>query len=210
MVMRAPGIRWLGRTNWLRQNAIANYMLFHHTDVGPPGLSQLVAHPDVFRLLPRNLQNDLAQRAIRPAASAWLRPRVTKVLLTTRRTVQSAVASGSGVELTLSDGAKRHADHVLLTTGYRVNIARYPFFGPELVRAIRSQAGYPELSYGFESSVPGLHFLGAPGAWSFGPLMRFVSGTEYAARGLTRRILATREDTRTGLRDYGQPQSARA
>jgi hypothetical protein len=44
--------------------------------------------------------------------------------------------------------------------------------------------GYPELGYGFESSLPGLHFIGAPAAWSFGPLMRFVSGTEFAGRAL--------------------------
>lgn len=33
---------------------------------------------------------------------------------------------------------------------------------------------------GLESSVPGLHFLGAPAAWSFGPIMRFASGGWYA------------------------------
>jgi hypothetical protein len=48
--------------------------------------------------------------------------------------------------------------------------------------------GYPILDKGFESTVPGLHFLGAPAAWSFGPLMRFVAGTEFAARGLVRGI----------------------
>jgi hypothetical protein len=36
--------------------------------------------------------------------------------------------------------------------------------------------------------VPGLHFVGAPAAWSFGPVMRFVSGTHFAARALARGI----------------------
>jgi len=31
------------------------------------------------------------------------------------------------------------------------------------------------LSEGFESSVPRLHFLGAPAVWSFGPLMHLSS-----------------------------------
>ncbi|HMI76635.1 MAG TPA: hypothetical protein VK495_18190, partial [Steroidobacteraceae bacterium] len=48
--------------------------------------------------------------------------------------------------------------------------------------------GYPLLGPGFESSLPGLHFLGAPAARSFGPVSRFVSGTPYAARALARRI----------------------
>jgi hypothetical protein len=37
-----------------------------------------------------------------------------------------------------------------------------------------------------ESSVPGLHFFGAPAAKSFGPIMRFVAGGWYAAQSLTR------------------------
>jgi hypothetical protein len=51
--------------------------------------------------------------------------------------------------------------------------------------------GYPELKTGFESSVPGLHFVGPPAARSFGPLCRFVSGTAFTARSLTRRVLGT-------------------
>jgi hypothetical protein len=39
-----------------------------------------------------------------------------------------------------------------------------------------------------ESSVPGLHFLGAPAAWSFGPIMRFVSGGWYTGRAVARAI----------------------
>jgi hypothetical protein len=48
--------------------------------------------------------------------------------------------------------------------------------------------GYPVLDRGFQSSVSGLHFVGAPAAWSFGPLMRFVAGTGFAARALTRGV----------------------
>jgi FAD-dependent urate hydroxylase len=59
--------------------------------------------------------------------------------------------------------------------------------------------GYPVLRPGLESSVPRLHFLGAPAAWSFGPIMRFVSGSWYASRSLswaiTGRPAADRVDT---------------
>ena len=48
--------------------------------------------------------------------------------------------------------------------------------------------GYPVLRRGLESSVPGLHFLGAPAARSFGPLMRFVSGTWWSGRSLARAV----------------------
>ena len=67
-----------------------------------------------------------------------------------------------------------------------MDIGRYGFLAPELVAAIRQVNGYPLLGPGLESSVPRLHFLGAPGAWSFGPIMRFVSGSWYASRSLSR------------------------
>jgi FAD-dependent urate hydroxylase len=78
---------------------------------------------------------------------------------------------------------------VLLGTGYRVDISRYPFLAPELVEQVERADGYPVLGQGFESSVDGLHFLGAPSAWSFGPLMRFVAGTAFAGRELVRGVL---------------------
>jgi hypothetical protein len=74
---------------------------------------------------------------------------------------------------------------VLLGTGYQVSIARYRFLAPELVQAIRTVNGYPVLGRGFESSVPGLYFVGATAAYSFGPLCRFVIGTRSTAGTLT-------------------------
>ena len=44
----------------------------------------------------------------------------------------------------------------------------------------------------FESTVPGLYFVGASAARSYGPLMNFVAGAGYAARSVTRAVLARR------------------
>jgi len=44
---------------------------------------------------------------------------------------------------------------------------------PEAGTVHKSLPRYPQLKEGFESSVPRLHFLGAPAIWSFGPLMQF-------------------------------------
>jgi hypothetical protein len=74
---------------------------------------------------------------------------------------------------------------VLLGTGYKVAIARYGFLSPPLLEAIRTVNGYPLLNKGFESSVPGLYFVGATAAYSFGPLCRFVAGTRFTAVTLT-------------------------
>ena len=78
--------------------------------------------------------------------------------------------------------------HVLLGTGYDVDIARYDFLPPELVQSVRQLDGYPLLTGGLSSSVPGLHFIGATAARSFGPLLYFVAGTEFASGELAKYI----------------------
>jgi hypothetical protein len=110
---------------------------------------------------------------------------MTGVKITTGRKIFAAQPAGSCLKLRMDNGEDRRVDHVLLATGYRVDIFRHRFIAETLAREIRCNDGYPELHRGFESSVAGLHFLGAPAALSFGPLMRFVSGTAYAAAALT-------------------------
>ena len=84
--------------------------------------------------------------------------------------------------LRLDDGSVREYDLVLLATGYQVDVARYPFFARALLDRISSVRGYPVLTRHFETSSPGLHIVGAPAAWTFGPLMRFVAGSDFASR----------------------------
>jgi hypothetical protein len=79
----------------------------------------------------------------------------------------------------------------MLATGYQVDISRYEFLNSEILRGVRTSNGYPLLGPGFESSLPGLHFVGAPAAISFGPICRFVAGTEFTARGLSRWLVKT-------------------
>jgi cation diffusion facilitator CzcD-associated flavoprotein CzcO len=189
IVVRTPMVRWLWPRPWLHTCKPVARLLYAPPDVGPAGVSHLVARPDLYRRFPRGVQDRLGVRSIRPAGAAWLKPRLEKVPITTGRTVVSAVPAGERLTVKLNDGSDRRVDHVLLGTGYRADISRYAFLAEGLLISVRQINGFPCLDAGFESSVPGLHFLGAPAAWSFGPLMRFVAGTEFASRALTRRIL---------------------
>jgi FAD-dependent urate hydroxylase len=193
VLARQPRVRWLDqKIRWLKSEANPfRPLLYPPTDVGPPGLNLIVASPDLFKKLPRLLQEKIAYRSIRPAGSGWLVPRVRNVRITTGVEVRSARPDGERMSLTLCDGAKRCVDHVMLATGYEVDISRYEFLSTGVLRSLHVNYGYPELTPGFESSVPGLHFVGAPAARSFGPLCRFVSGTPFTARALTRCVLGT-------------------
>jgi cation diffusion facilitator CzcD-associated flavoprotein CzcO len=189
VIVRAPQVHWVQRKlHRYRALEPLRRMLYAPTDVGPAGLSRIVGTPGLFRRLPRELQRRIAARSTRPSGAPWLRPRLAGVPITTGRAVASARPAGARVQVSLDDGDERCVDHVVLATGYRIDVGRYPFLAPDLVAAVRQVDGYPELTTGFESSVGGLHFIGAPAALSFGPVMRFVSGTGYTVRALTRRV----------------------
>lgn len=189
VISRAPRLHWLRRSAWLhRSPAPIRRLLYPPTDVGPPGLNWIVAWPDLFRRLPRALQIPIARRAIRPAAAGWLAPRVRGIRFTLGQQVTAAAARDGHLLLKLTDGTERQADHVVLATGYRVDVARYDFLAEELLQALRVRQGYPVLTDGFETNVPGLHMIGAAAADSFGPIMRFVCGTHYTGRALAGRL----------------------
>jgi hypothetical protein len=127
--------------------------------------------------------------------------------------VTAAREIGDGLELSLSDGRTRGFDHVLLGTGYEVDVARYPFLDRTLAERIERVAGLPRLRAGLESSVDGLHFLGAPALLTFGPIMRFVTGSWYAGPALADRVTGRRRHSlrlayaRRGGRGRGRPGS---
>lgn len=142
--------------------------------------------PALFRRLPGPVRLDLVVRILGPSGAWWLRERVAdRVRVHTGQRVLRAVAEGGRVALHVvtSDGTARAvcADHVLSATGYRIDADNFAFLGPELRRSLARLRGWPRLGAGFESSVPGLFFVGFPAAASYGPLMRFVCGTGYAA-----------------------------
>jgi cation diffusion facilitator CzcD-associated flavoprotein CzcO len=207
VMARANRIRWLRRSGWLHTREGGwRRILYPPTDVGPVGLSWLVAMPNAFSRVPPGLGDRIAYRCIRPAASAWLIPRTTEVRLTLGRGVESAAAVDDRLRLRLDDGSRREVDRVVLATGFEVRADRHPVLAPNLVSGIRTRDGAPLLGPGFESSVAGLHFIGAFAAASFGPVMRFVSGTPFTGRALAAHVAKARRWAR--LR--AQPASAPA
>jgi hypothetical protein len=186
--VRRAKLVWLRGVGIKRRLGPLGPIVYAPTDVGPLWYSRLVALPDVFRRLPRNLQTPIARRSIRPAGSYWIRAPLDQVPLHLRSAIRAAEPDGGRLRLIVDGGSTHVVDHLLLGTGYRVDVARYPFLSPEIIDALQRVDGYPVLGPGLESSVERLHFLGAPAAWSFGPIMRFVSGSWYSSRSLARSV----------------------
>jgi cation diffusion facilitator CzcD-associated flavoprotein CzcO len=182
VIARVGQITWLVPGDFVTKHKLVQKALYPPSDVGPPGLNWIVAIPPMFRALPRNLQAKVATRVLRPAGAGWLVPRLQDVQLSTGRRIVEARADDGHVQLKLDDGSSRTADHLLLATGYRVDIGKLTILSEELRRTLGD--GPLVLGRGFESRVPGLHFMGAAAAYSYGPIMRFVAGTRYSGREL--------------------------
>jgi thioredoxin reductase len=184
LIAKIAKLRWIGAHPWLHRLGPVSSMLYSPHDIGPAGISRLVAAPNLVKKIPLHLRDKIRKRAVRPAGSQWLPGRLKKVTLTLGRFVKSAKSQGSDVKLALDDDTQRSVDYVLLGTGYSVDISRYGFLAPELVGQLELLDGYPRLGAGFSSSVAGLHFVGATAARSFGPLLYFVAGTDFASQEL--------------------------
>jgi cation diffusion facilitator CzcD-associated flavoprotein CzcO len=185
IIARRSTLRWIGAHPWLHNMGPVSSLLYSSHDVGPVGISRLVAYPKLVYHVPLKLRDRIRTRAVRSAGSRWLPERLASVKITTGCSVSKATARGDEIALKLDDGSERHVDHIVLGTGYEVDISRYEFLPPNLTRDIEQFDGYPKLTSGFRSSVRKLHFIGATAARSFGPLLYFVAGTEFASRELS-------------------------
>jgi hypothetical protein len=159
--------------------------------VGSFPLNWLNEFPGVVRRLSPPVRALLNARALRPAPTSGLRRRFDGVRVQAGERIRGVRTMGNQVGLELTGGPRVY-DHVLLATGYRVDITRPGLLSPHLTRRIVGARSAPVLRQGFESTVPGLHFVGLSAVKSYGALMSVVAGAGYAARSLTRFVLAQR------------------
>jgi len=169
------------------------------TGVGGHVSGWLAVAPDVMLRSPPRLQTEVWWRCMRPAGAPWIRPRLDGVEVTLGREVSRLEAVGGVIRVELDDGAVREVDTIVLGTGYAVDARRYAFLSAELLANLRLRGGAPVLGRGLESSIAGLHFLGAAAADSFGPLLNFVVGTWFAGPTLVDRVRGRRGRARLGI-----------
>jgi len=150
-------------------------------------------HPELFRQLPSHTRVYRARTALGPAGASWLRPRVEgqfPVLL--GHAVTSATEQDGRVRLAVTragqSGRELEADHVIAATGYRTDVRRLQFLPEALRSRLQTLVGSPVVGRDYQSSVPGLFFVGTAVAPTMGPVMRFVFGTWHAAPVVARKL----------------------
>jgi putative flavoprotein involved in K+ transport len=175
-----------------------NRMRAPRTGIGPGWKSRFFTDaPHFFHALPEKTRLDIVRRYLGPSGGWPLRDRVVgRVPLKLGCTPRSASVIDDRVHLVLSDengGTSVHVtDHVVAATGYRVDLRRLTFLDPGLSAGIKTVENSPVLGSHFQSSVPGLYFVGVAAANSFGPVMRFAFGADYTAERIVRHLAKTK------------------
>jgi thioredoxin reductase len=188
LIARRPAIAYCGppaeRTLWDRIKAPEN-------GLGTGWRSwACCTMPQVFHAMPEAFRVMVVRKHL-PAAPGWtLQPQVDGIVPTILGAAIGHAGTVGGrvrLELDLLDGGKQvvTADHVIAGTGYRVDMRRLPFLGAAVLDGLDCVNHTPRLSRWFESSVPGLHFVGTAAANSFGPMMRFAYGAGFVSRHLS-------------------------
>lgn len=165
-----------------------------NSGIGPGWRSWLCCNlPFMFHVLPERWRLRATKGHLGPAGGWFIRDDVMgKVPIIPNAAVDEVTVEGQRVRLQLSpDGVTSRdliVDHIVAATGYRVNVERLTFLDESLRERIDTTENTPILTSHFESSVPGLYFVGAAAANSFGPAQRFAVGAKFAARRISRRL----------------------
>lgn len=152
--------------------------------------------PMLFHWMPERFRTKVVQRYLGPAPGWFVRDTVEgRVPFLLDATVIAADVTAGGraaIDVAQADGTRRRleADHVVAATGYKVEVERLAFLDEAIRRDLRRIDQSPALTRTFEATVPGLYFVGTPSAYSFGPMLRFVCGAEFAARQVSKHIVA--------------------
>jgi cation diffusion facilitator CzcD-associated flavoprotein CzcO len=148
--------------------------------------------PRAFHLLPESTRLRAVARHLGPAPCWFTRDAVVgRMPMHLGARLLDAKIANDGIHVSFEQGEERRsidADHLIAATGYKVAISRLEFLHESLIKHIRRTADTPILRGRFESSVPGLYFVGVAAANSFGPLFRFAFGADYVAKRLGRHL----------------------
>lgn len=186
VVSRRPVVWIRGNPSFPEHRPFIKRLVRPKAGIAPGWFNWNLEHfPYLFQKLPRTIREQILRGpgSYGPMGAPWLKPRVIgKVHLYESQRVEQAKEADDSVMLKLSNNEVLKADHVILATGYRIDINKLPMLHSSLVSEIQTFNNAPVLNNRFESSVPGLYFIGFSSVPSSGPFYRFVVGTEAAAQ----------------------------
>ena len=195
LVARATSLRFHTRPHATKPRSLWKRLRHPDSGLGPGLRTRFYSDaPSVFHHLPESIRLEIVRKTLGPSAGWFVRDKVMgRVPLVLGHQLESAEVQNGKVLLKLRglDGTAREitTGHVIAATGYKVKMDRLNFVAADITSKIKTVNNTPVLNSHFESSVPGLYFIGLAAANSFGPVMRFAFGAGFAAETVTDAVL---------------------
>jgi thioredoxin reductase len=81
------------------------------------------------------------------------------------------------------NGSILEVDHVILATGYKVNVEKVPLLTEgNILAQLETRNGFPALDEQFQSNLPGLFFTSMCATQDFGPFLAFTAAVRTSAK----------------------------
>jgi cation diffusion facilitator CzcD-associated flavoprotein CzcO len=153
-----------------------------------PIVDAIAENPGWFRNLPEQEQAAVGQRLWaegRLKVEPWLAARVRHPSVSIWPETRLAACEpqpGGELLVQLDSGERLVVDHIILATGYKVNIYQVPFLANgNIAGALSTRNGFPVLDEQFQSNLPGLYITSMAANQDFGPFFGFTIGTRTSA-----------------------------
>jgi len=148
-----------------------------------------IKNPGWFRNLPKNDREEIVQRFWaegRLKLEPWLWPRINKenMAIWPSSRVSSCEELPTGeLEVALDTGQKLIVDHIVLATGYQVNMENIPFLKRgNILSKLHIKDGYPVLDERLQTNIPGLYVTSMAATRDFGNFFAFTVSAVASAK----------------------------
>jgi thioredoxin reductase len=195
LVARGTALRFHTKPHATKPRSLWKRLRHPDSGLGPGLRTRFYSDlPGLFHHVPESLRLKVVYKTLGPSAGWFMRDKVMgRVPLVLGHRIEGAEVQNGKVLLKLRslDGVPREVTtgFVIAATGYKPRIERLNFLAADIQSKIKNINNTPVLNSHFESSVPGLYFIGLSAANSFGPVMRFAFGAGYAAETVTDAML---------------------
>ena len=154
-----------------------------------PMMDTMTKNRGWFRNLPKQKREEIQRRFWaegRLKLEPWLWPRIEKrniKIWPSSRVVACKELPTGELEVKLDIGEGLTVDHIILATGYKVNMENVPFLAAgNVLSKLKMQEGYPVLDENFQSNIPGLFITSMAATRDFGNVFAFTVSAVASSR----------------------------
>jgi hypothetical protein len=159
-------------------------------------VDRIADDPSWFRRLSTLQQESISKKLWsegRLKLEPWLAPRIKKdaiKLLPGTRLVRCVRIASGELKIMFDKGHNITVDHVILATGFKVDISNVPFLrAGNVLSKMAINNEFPVIDEHFQTNLPGLFFTSMPAGQDFGPFFGFTIAVRTSAKLIGSAIL---------------------